>query len=212
MTRLVGGMSKKLIRQKFDDFDGNKNGFLEFDEFKRFFKTLMPGCLTDAAKNGDVRMVKQVLEAGVAPDERDSHQSTPLIHAVWPGYREVIELLLIHRADVNAQNIKGNTAVHFAFEKDHEDIVRCGAGGSLTGRLHPISPHPCCYRHLLNHGGTKSLSLKNSLGKTPGQLNPKLNQRIKHVDRPTTNVTWLQPTPMTQGSPNPNPNPEPIPN
>ena len=141
MTRLVGGMSKKLIRQKFDDFDGNKNGFLEFDEFKRFFKTLMPGCLTDAAKNGDVRMVKQVLEAGVAPDERDSHQSTPLIHAVWPGYREVIELLLIHRADVNAQNIKGNTAVHFAFEKDHEDIVRCGAGGSLTGRLHPLSPH-----------------------------------------------------------------------
>jgi len=84
----------------------------------------MPGCLTDAAKVGDVRMLKQVLAAGVSADERDISQSTPLIHAIWPGFVEIIELLLEYGADPNAQNLKGNTAVHFAFEKDREDIAR----------------------------------------------------------------------------------------
>ena len=117
LTLTIGGMSKTKVREKFNEHDTNKNGFLEFGEFKKFFKNMMPGCITECSKTGDVRMAKELLEAGADPDERDTNQSTPLIHAVWPGFTEFIHLLVEYGADVNAKNNKNNTAIHFAFEK-----------------------------------------------------------------------------------------------
>ena len=81
-------------------------------------------------------------------NEKDRKGSTPLIHAVWPENVEVIEYLLKHNADPTIENLRLNTAVHFAYEKNNEEIINL----------------------LLSFGGTASLHKKNSQGKTPVEL------------------------------------------
>ncbi len=45
------------------------------------------------------------------------------IIGTWPGHLDVIKLLVTAGADVNAQNSKGNTALHFACHQHHNDII-----------------------------------------------------------------------------------------
>jgi hypothetical protein len=45
---------------------------------------------------------------------RDGRLTTPLHYAAVQGHREVLELLVAHGADVNAQDVRGATAFHFA--------------------------------------------------------------------------------------------------
>lgn len=49
-----------------------------------------------------------------------------------------------------------NTALHFAFERGHEELVEL----------------------LLQHGAEKGLGMKNSLGKTPLSLNQSLAKKL----------------------------------
>ena len=48
----------------------------------------------------------------------------PLIQAVMTGYWPMVQLLLDHGANVNAQSINGNTALMFAAQTRSEDIIR----------------------------------------------------------------------------------------
>ena len=47
----------------------------------------------------------------------NGNKSTPLMHAVWPGNLEVVKLLVEGKANINFQNLKHNTALHFAYER-----------------------------------------------------------------------------------------------
>ena len=47
----------------------------------------------------------------------NANNSTPLMHATWPGHLEVVKLLVEGKADVNFRNLKRNTALHFAYER-----------------------------------------------------------------------------------------------
>lgn len=76
---------------------------------------------------GHTDMVKVLLDAGAQVNARtrvDKFTETPLIVAARLGYTSSVRLLLERGADVNAKDGKGKTALMWAQEKGHTDIVR----------------------------------------------------------------------------------------
>jgi len=66
------------------------------------------------------------------------------------------------KGDVNAHNLRKNTALHFAFEQSHMKLAQ----------------------FLLDEGAKMS---KNSLGKTPRMLNPKMYKKLRY----SATVCWV---------------------
>lgn len=52
-------------------------------------------------------------------------RQTPLMLAALHGSVDVCSLLLKHGADINAQDVSGNTALMCAIEHEHMDVIRC---------------------------------------------------------------------------------------
>ena len=78
----------------------------------------------DERKAGIVRLL---LENGADPNGAAnlySDGTTPLIHASAIGTKEIAEMLLDHKADVNAADNFGNTALHRAVENRQLDIAK----------------------------------------------------------------------------------------
>ena len=61
-------------------------------------------------------------------NERSERGSTPIMHATWFGYDKVVDFLIDNGANVNLQNNRGNTALHFAYENNHKKIIKVGNG------------------------------------------------------------------------------------
>jgi len=74
------------------------------------------GEIHDVAKSGDLEKVKALLKGN--PDlvfNKDSNGSTPLDMAAQEGFKDVAELLLANKAEVNTRgNIGGVTPLHLA--------------------------------------------------------------------------------------------------
>jgi ankyrin repeat protein len=72
------------------------------------------GEIHDAASIGDLTRVKALLQSD--PDLAFSKDSrfglTPLHVAAFSGHRDVVELLLTNKADVNAKDKDGHTPLH----------------------------------------------------------------------------------------------------
>lgn len=75
------------------------------------------------ASQGDLATTKTLLEAGVAPNERTSRGSFPLIDASWAGKQEVVSYLLDSKADVNAISSSQLTALSAAAKQKHGKLV-----------------------------------------------------------------------------------------
>ena len=67
--------------------------------------------------------VERLLEEEADINEKDQCGTTPLMHASWWGHINVVKLLIESGADLNQRNGRWNTALHFAYEEKHEDIV-----------------------------------------------------------------------------------------
>lgn len=80
----------------------------------------------DAARNGDVARVKELLERepGLVNARANPWKETPLHCAVDHRHREVVELLIAKGADVNAEDISRQTPLHEAAIRGHEEMVR----------------------------------------------------------------------------------------
>ena len=72
------------------------------------------GALIQAARDGDIEVVKQHLAAGTDVNTKDDHEYTPLHWAAMEGRKEVAELLISQGANVNAKNKVGSTPLHIA--------------------------------------------------------------------------------------------------
>ena len=67
------------------------------------------------AREGDIAAVKQHLAAGTDVNTKDKTGGTALISATLNGQKEIIELLIANKADLNIGLKKGKwTALHFA--------------------------------------------------------------------------------------------------
>jgi len=81
------------------------------------------GELHDAAMNGDIVKVRQLIEKGADVNAKDQFQETPLHDAASRGNTDVAKLLIEKGADVNAKDNYGKTALDMAEASHKPDIV-----------------------------------------------------------------------------------------
>ena len=60
-----------------------------------------------AAKDGNIKAIKQHLAAGVDVNAKDDDGGTPMYWAAVNGRKEIAELLITKGADVNAKDVDG---------------------------------------------------------------------------------------------------------
>jgi uncharacterized protein YceK len=87
------------------------------------FETCCTGALSNAAAQGDLELVQQLLAAGADVNNTDSWGHTPLISACWAGHKDIVQVLLERGADVKATTPRGWTALRFATKLGHPEMV-----------------------------------------------------------------------------------------
>ena len=80
--------------------------------------------LREAAKVGDIALVRNLLDKGANVNAKDRNGWTPLMRAAWPGQTEVARLLLEKGADINAKDHFGWTAFAWSAWGGHWALVR----------------------------------------------------------------------------------------
>ena len=80
--------------------------------------------LIDATLNGDIELVRELLENGADINIRDNGGDTPLILASIKGHTDIVRLLLENEANVNSIGYDGDTALIRASDKGYADIVK----------------------------------------------------------------------------------------
>ena len=79
--------------------------------------------LEKAVRSNDMDAARHLLLQGASVNAQNSKGSTVLMDAVWNGNLPMVELLCDSNADPNIANLRRNTALHFAYEKEHTDIA-----------------------------------------------------------------------------------------
>lgn len=79
--------------------------------------------LEKAVRSNDLDAARQLLVRGANVNAQNANGSTVLMDAVWNGNLPMVELLCDSNADPNIANLRRNTALHFAYEKEHTDIA-----------------------------------------------------------------------------------------
>jgi ankyrin repeat protein len=91
-----------------------------------------------AAYKGDVSLLKKCLKAGVNIESAGSDKRTPLILAAAGRQTAAAVVLLQERANVNAQDTTGETALHWAAKTANDELVQLlverGADVNVRGR------------------------------------------------------------------------------
>ena len=95
------------------------------------------GEILDATKSGGLEKVKVLLNNN--PDLvfcKDTNSCTPLFLAAIYDHKDVAELLLANKADVNARTKKGQTPLHFVAIADHTDMAELllGKGADVNAK------------------------------------------------------------------------------
>lgn len=87
------------------------------------------GMLCAAARDGDVGLVELLLSYGANPSGK------PLMNAAEHGHQNVVKQLLDGGADMAIQDISGWTALHYAANEGHLNIVRLLASQSAVRNM-----------------------------------------------------------------------------
>ena len=70
--------------------------------------------IQDAAKEGNIKAIKQHIAAGTDVNAKGDAESTPLHWAANGGHKEIAELFIAKGADVNAKDDRGETPLDLA--------------------------------------------------------------------------------------------------
>ena len=81
--------------------------------------------LETALQSGDLKSLRRALDGGVSPDRiKDEKDRTLLMDACIKGRVDFVVLLLKERANLNIQANDGATALMFACENGHSEVVK----------------------------------------------------------------------------------------
>mmetsp|Transcript_8993 Transcript_8993/g.23858 ORF Transcript_8993/g.23858 Transcript_8993/m.23858 type:complete len:132 (-) Transcript_8993:562-957(-) len=88
-------------------------------------KVPKPEDVYNAVKQGNVDEVKKLLAAGGSPEKHeDGFTADVCVHAAAnKGRKEILQLLIDHKANVNRQNKLGSTALHCAAGYGYDAVV-----------------------------------------------------------------------------------------
>ena len=109
--------------------------------------------LREAAKEGDIDAVQELLDEGVDPDSAGRKGGgTPLIKAVNGGQIEIVQLLLFNGADPTLENHRGKSALDMAEKGDDSEMVEIlsGAVDERAARLATKVMSPEVFSNLMN--------------------------------------------------------------
>ena len=79
--------------------------------------------LLQAAKDGNINKVKELLSEGANVNAKDSNGKTALMYAAEKGYLDIVKLLVNGGANIHAKDSKGKTAIMYALDNKHKDIA-----------------------------------------------------------------------------------------
>ena len=78
-----------------------------------------------AASGANAETVKFLLESGADVNAVDTNEKfTALMHAAAEGQTKVVEILLKHKADPELRDADGDTALVFAQNNGHANVIR----------------------------------------------------------------------------------------
>lgn len=80
--------------------------------------------LHQAARDGDWRLVKTIIQNGMDPGIADDYGVTALMSAAWKGHGSVVSLLLDEGASISARDERGWNALCYAAAAGHQGIVQ----------------------------------------------------------------------------------------
>jgi CRP-like cAMP-binding protein len=115
--------------------------------------------LHDAAKAHDIATVRAMVKLRPeCANGTDKSGATALIHACWDGPLEMCELIVASGCDVNAQTLKGFTALHFAYERGRKPLVSLlqRRGAWMMRNINEQLPHHLAPPGFLNVRDTHS--------------------------------------------------------
>ncbi len=123
--------------------------------------------LVAAAKGRDA-VIPILLEAGADPAETDAYGWTPLMRAVSSGYLQAVDAILASgRADLQAREESGATALHIAAGRGYAPIVRrLLEAGAEPGAADGEGRTPADVARLQGHGEAEALLRPR--GRSPG--------------------------------------------
>jgi hypothetical protein len=97
----------------------------------------------DAARAGDLDVVRRLLEQDASLSRAERNGSTPLHYAAEKGSISIAELLIEKGADITAKNASRETPLHYAAGADHIDMVEFLIGrGADVNAGYPRSKTP----------------------------------------------------------------------
>ena len=79
--------------------------------------------LWEAARTGNIEAVKLHLAGGFDANTKDEGGWAPLHGASGSGQKEIVQLLLANRANVNATALSGKTALDYALKAGHTETA-----------------------------------------------------------------------------------------
>ena len=80
--------------------------------------------LAEAARDGSLEVVRDLLDVGTDPDSEDGESRTGLILASGGGHIEVVDELLDRGANPEAKDRDGYTGLMLAASRGHIEVVR----------------------------------------------------------------------------------------
>ncbi|CAD8173722.1 unnamed protein product [Paramecium octaurelia] len=76
-----------------------------------------------AAKNGNTHLAQALLYKDIQIDEQNEDKMTPLLMSAYYGKLETLQILINVGANINHQDIHGNSALHYACKFNFKSIV-----------------------------------------------------------------------------------------
>ena len=95
---------------------------LELGADPNYPKTVTPS-LTAAVQSGSMECVQALIQAGAEINVRDEEGSTPLIDASACGQVAIVQELLSNEANPKLKDSDGNSAVFYAADRGHQEVL-----------------------------------------------------------------------------------------
>ena len=132
------------------------------------------------ARHGHYKEIEKLFLEGINPDSKDKFGNTLLIISAQNNNKRILKICLRYGAQINMQNIMGNTALHFAKEYGYDDIfeylIKKGANPEIKN-LRGV-PAKCG----LYNNDDKKLFLGEGINKGKINKNVELNNKYKKYD------------------------------